>query len=163
MEKVTFRYAKRKDVPLILEFIRGLAEYEGMPGLVTATEERLEEWLFDKEKAEVLFLEVSGAEAGFALFFESLAAYPGRGGIYLDDLYVKPEFRGKGYGEALFKRLAQITLERGGMRIEWLCLKSNLPSIGFYEAMGGKQMEMSTTFRIENEALISLAGQKAGC
>ena len=76
MEKVTFRYAERKDVPLILEFIRGLAEHEGMPGLVTATEELLEEWLFDKQKAEVLFLEVSGAEAGFALFFSSLAAYP---------------------------------------------------------------------------------------
>lgn len=157
MEKVTFRYAQRKDVPLILEFIRGLAEHEGMPGLVTATEEILEEWLFDKEKAEVLFLEVSGAEAGFALFFPSLAAYPGRGGIYLDDLYVKPEYRGHGYGKALFQRLAQITLERGGMRIEWLCLKSNLSSIGFYEAIGGKPLNMSTTFRMENEALERLA------
>lgn len=155
--KVTFRYAEKKDVPLVLEFIKGLAEYEGMPGLVTATEELLEEWLFEKERAKVLFLEVSGIEAGFALFFESLAAYPGRGGIYLDDLYVKPEYRGHGYGKALFRRLAQITRETGGMRIEWLCLKSNLSSIGFYEAIGGKQLSMSTTFRIENDDLKRLA------
>ena len=100
---------------------------------------------------------VSGKAAGFALFFESFASYPGQGGIYLDDLYVKPEYRGKGYGKALFQRLAQIVKERGGMRIEWLCLKSNFPSIGFYESMGGKQMEMSTTFRLENEALEKLA------
>ncbi len=161
MENITFRYAQRKDVPLILEFIKGLAEHEGMPGLVSATEELLEDWLFDKEKAEVLFIVVSGAEAGFALFFESLAAYPGRGGIYLDDLYIKPEYRGHGYGKALFQRLAQITLERGGMRIEWLCLKDNLSGIGFYEAIGGKPLDMSTTFRMENEALKRLADEKS--
>lgn len=157
MEKVTFRYAQRKDVPLIMEFIKGLAEYEGMPGLVTATEELLEEWLFDKERAEVLFLVVDRVEAGFALFFQSFATYPGRGGIYLDDLFVKPEYRGHGYGKALFKRLAQITRERGGMRIEWICLKSNLPGVGFYKSLGGKQMDICSTFRLENEALKKLA------
>ena len=156
-ENATFCYAQRKDVPLIMEFVRALAEYEKMPELVCATEESLEEWLFDKKRAEVLLLMVSGKAAGFALFFESFASYPGQGGIYLDDLYVKPEYRGKGYGKALFQRLAQIVKERGGMRIEWLCLKSNFPSIGFYESMGGKQMEMSTTFRLENEALEKLA------
>ncbi len=156
-ENVTFRFAEREDVPLILEFVKALAEYEKMPDAVCATEEDLEEWLFDKERAEVLFLIVSGKEAGFALFFESFASYPGKGGIYLDDLYVKPEYRGKGYGKELFRRLAQITRERGGMRIEWLCLKSNLPSIGFYESVGGKQMEISTTFRLENEALEKFA------
>ena len=156
-ENATFCYAQRKDVPLIMEFVRALAEYEKMPEFVCATEESLEEWLFDKKRAEVLFLMVSGKAAGFALFFESFASYPGQGGIYLDDLYVKPEYRGKGYGKALFQQLAQIVKERGGMRIEWLCLKSNLPGIGFYESMGGKQMEMSTTFRLENEALEKLA------
>lgn len=157
MEKVTFRYAQREDVPLIMEFIKGLAEYEEASGLVTATEELLEEWLFDKERAEILFLIVDGVEAGFALFFQSFAAYPGRGGIYLDDLFVKPEYRGRGYGKALFKRLAQITRERGGMRIEWLCLKSNLSGIGFYKSLGGKQMDLCSTFRLENEALERLA------
>lgn len=156
-ENVTFRYGERKDVPLILEFVRGLAEHEKLPELVCATEEMLEEWLFDRKRAEVLLLEVDGKEAGFALFFDSFASYPGKGGIYLDDLYVKPEYRGKGYGKALFQKLAQITRERGGMRIEWLCLKSNLSSIGFYESMGGKPMETSTTFRLENEALEKLA------
>lgn len=157
MEKVTFRYAQRKDVPLIMEFIKGLAEYERMPDEVTATEELLEEWLFDKERAEVLFLVVGGAEAGFALFFQSFAAYPGRGGIYLDDLFIKPEYRGHGYGKILFKQLAQITRERGGMRMEWICLKNNLPSIGFYESFGGKQIDICSTFRLENEALKKLA------
>ena len=156
-ENITFRYAQREDVPLIMEFVKALAAYEKMPKAVCALEEQMEEWLFDKERAEVLFLEVSGKEAGFALFFESFASYPGRGGIYLDDLYIKPEYRGKGYGKALFRKLAQITRERGGMRIEWLCVKNNLPSIGFYESLGGKQMEMSTTFRLENEALEKLA------
>lgn len=156
-ENVTFRYAQREDVSLILEFVKALAEYEKMPDVVYATKELIEEWIFDKKRAEVLFLMVSGEEAGFALFFESFASYPGKGGIYLDDLYVKPEYRGKGYGKALFRKLAQITQERGGMRIEWLCLKSNLPSIGFYESLGGKQMEISTTFRLENKALENLA------
>lgn len=156
-ENIAFRYARREDVPLIMEFVRALAEYEKMPELVCATEKDLEEWLFDKERAKVLFLMVSGEEAGFALFFESFASYPGKGGIYLDDLYVKPEYRGKGYGKELFRKLAQITREKGGMRIEWLCLKSNLPSIGFYESMGGKQMETSTTFRLEKDALEKLA------
>ena len=156
-EKVTYRYSQREDAPLIMEFVKALAEYEKMPELVRASEKDLEEWLFDKKRAEVLFLAVSGKEAGFALFFDSFASYPGKGGIYLDDLYIKPEYRGKGYGKALFRKLAQITKERGGMRIEWLCLKSNLPSIGFYESMGGRQMEMSTTFRLENDALEKLA------
>lgn len=91
---------------------------------MTVTEELLDEWLFDKKKAEVLFLEVSGKEAGFALFFASFATYPGRGGIYLDDLYIKPEYRGNGYGKAMFKQLAQVTLERGGIfpitKVDWV-------------------------------------------
>lgn len=157
MEKVTFCYAQRKDVPLIMELIKGLAEYEGMSGSLTVTEELLEEWLFEKERAEVLLLVVDGVEAGFALFFQSFATYPGRGGIYLDDLFVKPEYRGRGYGKALFKRLAQITRERGGMRIEWLCLKSNLSGTEFYKSLGGKQMDICSTFRLENEALEKLA------
>lgn len=157
MEKVTFRYAQKNDVPLIMELIKELAEYEGALGAVTVTEKLLGEWLFDKECAEVLFLVVDGIEAGFALFFQSFAAYPGRGGIYLDDLFVKPEYRGNGYGKALFKRLAQITKERGGMRMEWICLKSNLSGIGFYESLGGKQMDICSTFRLENEALKRLA------
>lgn len=154
-QKISFRFAEKKDVPLILKFIKGLAEYEKASELVTATEELLEEWLFKKERAEVLFLLVSGKEAGFALFFQSFATYPGRGGIYIDDLYIHPEYRGYGYGRKFLKKLAQITTERGGTRMEWLCLNWN-PSIDFYKSMGGKALSTCTTFRLEGESLLAL-------
>ena len=98
MEEVTFRKAVREDVPLILEFIKGLAEYEKMSDEVVATEEILDEWLFDKEKAEVIFAIAEGEEVGFALFFHNFSTFLGRAGIYLEDLFVKPKYRGNGYG-----------------------------------------------------------------
>lgn len=156
MRDVKFRFAEKKDTALIMEFIRGLAEYEKASHTVTVTEELLEEWLFEKEKAEVLFAVSDGKEVGFALFFESFATYPGKGGIYLDDLFVKPEYRGCGYGKALLKRLAQITLERGGVRIEWLCLNFN-PSMEFYKSLGGRPMDTCTTFRFVEEDLRKIA------
>ena len=113
MEEVTFRKAVREDVPLILEFIKGLAEYEKMSDEVVATEEILDEWLFDKEKAEVIFAIAEGEEVGFALFFHNFSTFLGRAGIYLEDLFVKPKYRGNGYGKAILKRLAQIAVERG--------------------------------------------------
>ncbi len=152
-QKISFRFAERKDVPLILEFIKALAEYEKASDLVTATEELLEEWLFKRERAEVLFLLVSGKEAGFALFFQSFAAYPGRGGIYIDDLYIYPEYRGYGYGKIFFEKLAQITVGRGGTRMEWLCLNWN-PSMDFYKSMGGKPLDTCTAFRLEGKSLL---------
>ena len=111
MEEVTFRKAVREDVPLILEFIKGLAEYEKMSDEVVATEEILDEWLFDKEKAEVIFAIAEGEEVGFALFFHNFSTFLGRAGIYLEDLFVKPKYRGNGYGKAILKRLAQIAVE----------------------------------------------------
>lgn len=119
MEEVTFRKAVREDVPLILEFIKGLAEYEKMSDEVVATEEILDEWLFDKEKAEVIFAIAEGEEVGFALFFHNFSTFLGRAGIYLEDLFVKPKYRGNGYGKAILKRLAQIAVERGCGRLEW--------------------------------------------
>ena len=121
MEEVTFRKAVREDVPLILEFIKGLAEYEKMSDEVVATEEILDEWLFDKEKAEVIFAIAEGEEVGFALFFHNFSTFLGRAGIYLEDLFVKPKYRGNGYGKAILKRLAQIAVERGCGRLEWSC------------------------------------------
>lgn len=159
MGDVTFRFAQREDTALIMEFIRGLAEHEKEKEKVIATEELLEEWLFEKERAEVLFALADGQEVGFALFFESFATYPGKGGIYLDDLFVKPEYRGYGYGKALLQRLAQIVVERGGVRIEWLCLNWN-PSMEFYKAMGAKPMDICTTFRLEGDVLKSFAEGK---
>ena len=154
-----FRYAQRKDVPLILQFIRDLANYEQMADNVVATPELLEEWLFDKDKAEVIFVLEDGVAVGFALFFHNFSTFLGRGGIYLEDLYVKPEYRGKGYGKALLKKLAGIAVERGCGRLEWWCLDWNKPSINFYLSMGAEPMKDWTVYRISGETLQQLANQ----
>ena len=117
-----FRYAGKEDSALILNFIRQLAAYEKMSDQVIATEELLREWIFEKQKAEVLFVLADGKEVGFALFFNNFSTFLGRAGIYLEDLFVLPEYRGRGYGKALLSKLAQITLERGCGRLEWSSL-----------------------------------------
>lgn len=152
-----FRYAERKDVGLILRFIRELADYENLLSEVVASEELLEEWLFDKEKAEVIFALEDGAEVGFALFFHNFSTFLGRAGIYLEDLYVLPEHRGKGYGRGLLRALAQIAVERGCGRLEWWCLDWNRPSIDFYLSMGAVPMDEWTTYRIAGDTLNKLA------
>ncbi len=154
---VTFRYAEKQDAGLILNFIRSLAEYEKMSHEVIATEELLTEWIFDKNKAEVIFICENGIEAGFALFFHNFSTFLGRAGIYLEDLFVKPDFRGKGYGKALLKQLAKIAAERGCGRLEWWCLDWNKPSIDFYKSMGAEAMDQWTTYRITGETLTKLA------
>lgn len=158
MEEVTFRKAVREDVPLILEFIKGLAEYEKMSDEVVATEEILDEWLFDKEKAEVIFAIAKGEEVGFALFFHNFSTFLGRAGIYLEDLFVKPKYRGNGYGKAILKRLAQIAVERGCGRLEWSCLDWNQPSIDFYLSLGATPMSGWTGYRLTGKTLADAAG-----
>ena len=158
MEEVTFRKAVREDVPLILEFIKGLAEYEKMSDEVVATEEILDEWLFDKEKAEVIFAIAEGEEVGFALFFHNFSTFLGRAGIYLEDLSVKPKYRGNGYGKAILKRLAQIAVERGCGRLEWSCLDWNQPSIDFYLSLGATPMSGWTGYRLTGKTLADAAG-----
>lgn len=155
--KAVFRTAERQDVPLILQFIKDLAEYEHMLDEVVADEATLEEWLFDKRKAEVIFVLEDGVEVGFALFFHNFSTFLGRAGIYLEDLFVKPEHRGKGYGKALLKKLASIAVERGCGRLEWWCLDWNTPSINFYLSLGAEQMSDWTTYRIAGETLKQLA------
>ena len=158
MEEVTFREAVREDVPLMLEFIKGLAEYEKMSDEVVATEEILDEWLFDKEKAEVIFAIAEGEEVGFALFFHNFSTFLGRAGIYLEDLFVKPKYRGNGYGKAILKRLAQIAVERGCGRLEWSCLDWNQPSIDFYLSLGATPMSGWTGYRLTGKTLADAAG-----
>ena len=158
MEEVTFRKAVSEDVPLILEFIKGLAEYEKMSDEVVATEEILDEWLFDKEKAEVIFAIAEGEEVGFALFFHNFSTFLGRAGIYLEDLFVKPKYRGNGYGKAILKRLAQIAVERGCGRLEWSCLDWNQPSIDFYLSLGATPMSGWTGYRLTGKTLADAAG-----
>ena len=157
MTEVAFRKAGREDVALILEFIRELADYEKMLDEVVATPELLEKWIFDERKAEVIFALEGGKEVGFALFFHNFSTFLGRAGIYLEDLYVRPEFRGKGYGKALLKELARIAIERGCGRLEWWCLDWNQPSVDFYLSLGAEPMKDWTVYRIAGETLKTLA------
>ena len=153
METGMFRFAQEKDTALILYFIKELAKYEKMLDDVVATEEILKEWIFEKGKAEVIFALEDGKEVGFALFFHNFSTFLGRSGLYLEDLFVKPEFRGKGYGKALLKKLAQIAVERGCGRFEWSCLDWNKPSIDVYLSLGAKPMEDWTVYRLTGETL----------
>ena len=157
MTKPEFRFAERRDTALILKFIKDLAEYEKMADLVVATPEMLEEEIFEKRKAEVLFVMENGREVGFALFFHNFSTFLGRAGLYLEDLFVLPEFRGKGYGKATLKKLAQIAVERGCGRFEWWCLDWNRPSIDFYLSLGAEPMDEWTTYRVAGEKLLKLA------
>ena len=157
MEKLQFRYAKEEDTALILQFIKELADYEKMLDEVVATEEILKEWIFAKNKAEVIFVLENDVEVGFALFFHNFSTFLGRSGVYLEDLYVKPAYRGKGYGKGLLKKLAQIAVERGCGRLEWWCLDWNRPSIDFYRSMGAEPMDDWTVYRVAGDTLQKLA------
>lgn len=157
MQKLTFRTAQREDCERILFFIRELAKYEKMEDDVVATPALLEEWIFDKQKAEVIFPMVDGKAVGFALFFHNFSTFLGRAGLYLEDLFILPEYRGKGYGKATLRRLAQIALERGWGRLEWSCLDWNQPSIDFYLSLGAKRMDEWTVYRLTGETLKSMA------
>ena len=154
---LTFRCAQEQDTALILEFIKNLADYEKMLDQVTATEEILKEWLFIKQKAEVLFAVADGKEVGFALFFYNFSTFLGKAGLYIEDLFVRPEYRGRGIGKAIFKRLAQTAVERGCGRLEWWCLDWNKPSIDFYLSMGAEPMNDWTVYRISGDTLTDLA------
>jgi len=155
--ELTFKYAERRDTALILKFIKELAEYEKMLDEVVASEELLEDWIFNKQKAEVIFALADGKEVGFALFFHNFSTFLGRAGIYLEDLYVNPEYRGYGIGKALLKKLGEVAVERGCGRLEWWCLDWNKPSIDFYRSMGAEPMDDWTVYRIAGNALKELA------
>jgi len=150
---IVFRFAERDDCDLILSFIRKLAEYEKLENEVVATKELLAEWLFDKRIAEVLFAVVDGQEVGFALFFPSFSTFLGRAGLYLEDLYVLIEHRGRGIGTAMLRELAGIAIKRGYGRFEWACLDWNTPSIELYKSLGAEEMSDWTTFRLSGNAL----------
>ena len=155
---INYRYATEQDVPLILSFIRSLAEYEHMADEVVATEALLHEWIFEKRKAEVIFALEDGKETGFALFFHNFSTFLGRAGIYLEDLFVLPEYREKGYGKGLIQTLARIAVERGCGRLEWWCLDWNTPSIEFYRSLGAVPMDEWTVYRITGKTLLELGG-----
>lgn len=157
MSEVTFRYAEEKDTGLVLEFIRGIAAYEKLLDEVVATEESLHEWMFEKKLVEVIFAEAEGDTVGFALFFQNFSTFVGRAGLYLEDIFVKPQYRKKGYGKAIFRKLAQIAVERGCQRFEWVCLDWNQPSIDFYRSMGAVPMDEWTIYRLSGDAIRKVA------
>lgn len=156
-KNITFRFATEEDCGLILSFIKALAEYEKMSDEVVATEELLKEWIFEKSKAEVMFICEDGTEVGFALFFHNFSTFLGRAGIYLEDLFVLPEKRGNGYGKMILKELAKITMNRGCGRLEWCCLDWNKPSIDFYLSLGAKPLDDWTIYRMTGETLENFA------
>ena len=154
MSHTEFRFATAQDVGLILTFIQALAEYEKMSDQVVADEALLQEWIFEKGKAEVLFALEDGVEVGFALFFHNFSTFLGRAGIYLEDLFVRPAYRGRGHGKALIRELARITVERGCGRLEWCCLDWNRPSIDFYLSLGAVPLCEWTTYRLAGDRLL---------
>ena len=148
MENFQIRYATTTDISLILDFIKELAEYEKLLDEVIATPDLLREWLFEKKKAEVLIGELGGKPVAFALFFHNFSTFLGRAGIYLEDLYVRPDARGKGIGTAMFQYIARLTLQRGCGRLEWSCLDWNANAISFYESFGAEAMSDWTNYRL---------------
>lgn len=154
----SFRFVKREDTALILQFIKDLAQYENMLDQVTADENTLEHWIFDEKKLEVVFvLDEEGKEAGFALFFYTFSTFLGKPGLYIEDLYVKPEYRGRGYGKGLIKKLAAIAVDRGCARLDWMVLNWNQPSIAFYQSLGAKPVDDWTVYRVSGPTLNDLA------
>src|SRR6266478_3513359 len=150
--------ARVEDVPIILQLIRDLATYERAPHEVTATEEQLIDVLFgERPAAEVLLALEGGAPVGFAVYFYNFSTWLGRPGLYLEDLFVRPSVRGKGYGRALLERLAQIAQERGCGRMEWAVLDWNDPAIQFYQKLGAEPMQEWTVFRLTQEGIAKLA------
>ena len=161
MSTCVFRPAVPGDEGLILDFIRALADYENLSDQVVATPELLREWIFEKQKAEVIFAAAQGREVGFALFFHNFSTFLGRAGISLEDLFVLPGERGKGYGKALLKHLASVAVERGCGRLEWSCLDWNRPAIDFYtERMRAVPMDEWTVYRLTGETLAEAAKEE---
>ena len=159
---MTIRRASPTDVPLILELIRGLAEYERLAHEVTATEAGLRQALFDASPgAEVVIAESGGEPVGFALFFHNFSTFVGKRGLYLEDLFVKPAWRGKGVGRQLLAHLARLAVERDCGRLEWAVLDWNEPAIRFYRGLGAQPMHDWTVFRVAGDALHQLAAERA--
>lgn len=155
---LSIRPAVPADIPLIAQFIRDLAEYERLSGEVRFDEAVLEAKLFGpRPYAEVLIGEVDGVAQGFALFFHNFSTFEGKPGVYLEDLFVRPEARGAGLGKALLKRLAAIAVTRDCARLEWSVLDWNEPAIRFYKALGAKPMDEWTVYRVDGAALAELA------
>lgn len=153
------RQAVPADVKIILEFIQKLGAYEKLSHEVVATEAKLHKTLFEQKMAEVIIGEYQGVPVGFALFFHNYSTFLGQAGIYLEDLFVDPGMRGKGFGKKMLSHLAKLAVERGCGRLEWSCLDWNEPSICFYKGLGAKPLDDWTIFRVTGDRLQKMAGE----
>lgn len=157
MPDFRLRRAEPEDVGLVLYFIRQLAEYEGMLDEVVADEETLRRSMFEKHAASALIAEEDGKPVGFALYFYNFSTFVGRPGLYVEDAFILPQYRGRGYGKAIFRYLAAIAVEEGCGRMEWICLDWNKPSLQFYRRMGAAPMDQWTVQRLSGESLRRVA------
>ncbi|BDH85014.1 GNAT family N-acetyltransferase [Lactococcus lactis] len=151
------RFAVERDVPIILELIQELADYENLLAEVEATEEILKENLFIEQKAEVIIAEIDHKVIGFALFFSNFSTFLGKPGMYLEDLYIRPQYRNYGYGKQIISYLAWLAVDRDYGRLEWWCLDNNTSSIGFYNSLGAVSMDEWTVFRLSGQGLKDIA------
>ena len=157
METITYRKAGPADVGLILHFIHLMAEYEKLSSEVTAIEALLNEWIFQKGAAEVMFAMHEGQEVGFVLYFYNFSTFTGRAGLYVEDVFVLPQWRGRGIGRGIFRKLADMAVEQGCGRMEWVCLDWNKPSNEFYKSLGARPMDEWTVYRLTRQQLPRLA------
>ena len=157
MKDLIFKKAVRDDIPLILSFIKELAAYQHLEDQMVATEESLERWMFDEGRADVIFCICDDAEVGFAVYYKTFSTLLGKCSIHLEDLYVKPEYRRRGFGRAMLRKLAKITRDQGFERLEWCCLNWNESSIAFYLSIGATPMEDWTTYRLSGDSLKSVS------
>ena len=160
MQNIELRFADETDAKELLELITELAVYENLSELVTANEQILISALFKNKRAKSLLAEVDGRVVGYAIFFYSFSTFLGKGGIYIEDVFVKPDFRGMGIGKLFFKKIASLAIEDDCKRLEWSCLDWNKPSIDFYLSLGAEQMNEWTTYRLSGDKLNDLAN---GC
>jgi GNAT superfamily N-acetyltransferase len=157
-DRIILRSAQKKDTTLIINFIRELAEYEHLSSMLEVDEINLQKYIFKKKMVEVIIAEYDNKPAGFTLFFNNFSTFLGKPGIYIEDLFVKPEFRGKGLGKHLLSYLAKLVKERNYGRLEWACLNWNEPSIKFYKSLGAQTMDEWTVYRVIGENIAKLAG-----
>ena len=154
---LVIRNAKEEDVSILLDLIREIAEYEKMSDQVIATEETLMESIFKNNRANALILEVDNKKIGYCIYFYNFSTFIGRSGIYIEDIFIKKEYRGNGFGREIFKFLAKKAKEEGCKRIEWSCLNWNEPSIKFYKSLGAVPMDEWTVYRLTEKEIIKLS------
>ena len=159
MSDFKIRPAAPEDVPLLFQFVRELAEYENLTDQVTATEDSLRQWIFEEKKAGALIGEENGLAVGYVIYFYNFSSFVGRAGIFIEDLYVRPSYRKKGYGKAFFKYIAALARDEGCRRLEWTCLDWNKPSIDFYLSLGAQAADAWSIYRLGEKEIQQLAQQ----